>query len=262
MSLENSNKSNENPFLGKKVFFLYPHSVLQKEMLDVLIGHEYEIYFLNDYKKTIKVIEHFQNSIIFVNIDEILPLNEWEKYIKMIMTDEKTKTTQVGVVTYNTNRELAQKFLMELMVPCGFIILNIGLEKSIPILLKILIANEAKGRRKYIRAITGENENTKFNISLNQALHTGKILDISVAGIAVLFDADTELQPKMEIQDIQLILKGIICRVSGVVAGCREGDKRCYVLVFNYVDDKAKAKIHSYIHKRLQEIMDDVLKKL
>ncbi len=263
MSSENSNQQNLNPFLGKKVFFLYPHSVLQKEMLEILIENEYEIYFINDHKKLVKAIEHFPNSIIFINIDEVMSVSLWEEYIKSIMNNEKTKSAQIGIVTYNNNKELAKKFLMELMIPCGFIILNLGLERSIPILLKILTANEAKGRRKYIRAISSENENTKFNISIKQLLFTGKILDISIAGMAIVFDTEVDLEPKMELPDIQLVLKGIICRVSGIVAGCREGgDKKCYIIIFSYADDKAKTKIHTYIHKRLQEIMDDVFKKL
>jgi hypothetical protein len=262
MSPENNDQAKINPFAGKKVFFLYPHSVMQKEMLNILIEHEYEIYLINDHKKIVKVIEFFKDSILFINIDEILAINVWEEYIKAIMHTEKTKSTQIGVVTYNNDRELAKKFLMELMVPCGFIILNLGIDRSLPILLKMLTANEAKGRRKYIRALTSESENTKFNISVKQTVLSGRILDLSIAGMAVLFDEDAELQPKLEISDIQLILRGIICRVSGVVVGAREGNKRCYIFLFTYIDDKTKTKIHAYIHKRLQEIMDDVLKKI
>ncbi|MCL2792042.1 MAG: PilZ domain-containing protein [Spirochaetaceae bacterium] len=262
MSSESNNQSNSNPFLGKKVFFLYPHSVLQKEILEVLIANEYEVYFINDHKKLVKVVEHFSNSIVFINIDEVLPVPAWEEYIKNLMNDKKAKSTQLGVVTYNSDRELAKKFLMELMIPCGFIILNLGIDKSLPILLKMLIANEAKGRRKYIRAATSDHENTKFNISIKHTVLSGRILDISIAGMAILFESDTDIDPKMEIPDIQLVLKGIICRASGVVVGHRAGDKKSYILLFQYVDDRAKAKIHSYIHKRLHEIMDDIIKKL
>ncbi|MCL2706252.1 MAG: PilZ domain-containing protein [Spirochaetaceae bacterium] len=262
MSSENSNQLNSNPFLGKKVFFLYPHSVLQKEILSILVANEYEVYLINDHKKLVKIIEYFPNSIAFINIDEVLSVDAWGDYIKIIMNNEKTKTTQTGVVTYNTNRELAKKFLMELMIPCGFIILNLGIDKSLPILLKMLTANEAKGRRKHIRAIASEHENTKFNVNINKTVLAGRILDISIAGMAVRLDSDVELTPKVEIQDIQVILKGIICRVSGTVAGARQDDKRCYIFLFTQVDDKAKVKIHSYIHKRLHDIMDDLLKKL
>ena len=263
MSSEYNNQSSTNPFLGNKVFFLYPHSVLQKEILSILVANEYEVYLINDHKKLVKVLESFPHSIAFINIDEVLSVDAWEEYIKVIMNSEKLRSTQTGVVTYNNNKELAKRFLMELMIPCGFIILNLGVDKSLPILLKMLTANEAKGRRKHIRAITSESENTKFNININKTVLVGRILDISIAGMAVLLEStDVELTPKVEIPDIQLILKGIICRVSGIVAGARKDDKRCYIFIFNYVDDKAKVKIHSYIYKRLHDIMDDILKKL
>ena len=38
-----SNVANENPeIMGRKVFFLYPHSVIQNDMVNILIKNEYE----------------------------------------------------------------------------------------------------------------------------------------------------------------------------------------------------------------------------
>ncbi len=210
----------------------------------------------------IKAAENFTSSIVFINIDEVLPLSEWESYIKELMTGEKTAGTHVGIVTYNNDMELAKKFLMDLMVPCGFIVLSLGTEKSIPILLKILEANEAKGRRKYIRAASSENENTKFNVSIKNVFYTGRILDISIAGMAVVFNDLVELEVKTEISDIQIILRGIICRVSGLIAGNRNDNKNCYIVLFSGMDDKSRTKIHSYIYKQLQDSMNDFFKKL
>ena len=68
--------------LGKKVFFLYPHSVIQNEMVIELIRNEYEIYLLFDHMKTVRLLEKYNDSILFINIDEGLMENEWEKYIK------------------------------------------------------------------------------------------------------------------------------------------------------------------------------------
>jgi hypothetical protein len=261
MSGEVTTESNNTQFIGKKVFFLYPHSVMQQEMLDILINNEYEVYLINDHKKMLKVTSLFPDSILFINIDNVITVGEWITYIKSIMSDNNTKI-QIGIVTYNNNPELAKKFLMEIMVPCGFIVLNLGLEKSIPILLKILDANEAKGRRKYIRALSAENDNTKFNVNIGTQLYTGKILDISIAGMAAVFDKTVEIEIKTRLNDIQLVLKGIICRVSGVIAGSRKGAESFYVILFEFSDDRAKSRIHSYIHKCLQDSMDEILKKL
>ena len=260
-SHENNNESNTS-ITGRKVFFLYPHSVLQSDLLDILIDYEYEVYLVNDYKKMILAAEKFPGSILFINIDEVLQIGEWENYIQGLLTNEKTWGIQIGILTYNNDSELARKFLMELMVQCGFIVLSLGLEKSVPILLKMLEANEAKGRRRFIRAATAENENTKFNVRIKNLIYTGRILDISIAGMAVSFDNMVELEVKTEIKDIQLIIRGIICRVSGIIAGNRQGDDNCFVILFKEVDDKSRVKIHSYIYKQLQDEMNSFFKDL
>ena len=61
---------------------------------------------------------------------------EWEEYIKGIIGSEGTKDVRIGIVSYNENKELAEKYLMELMVPCGFIRLKLGIEESTQIILK------------------------------------------------------------------------------------------------------------------------------
>ena len=112
--------------LGKRVFFLYPHSVLQDQLVSKIIEQEYEVYLLSDHVKALKILGVYNDSILFVNIDERLKEKEWEEYIKGIMSSEGTKNVRTGIVSYNENKELAEKYLMDLMVPCGFIRLKRG----------------------------------------------------------------------------------------------------------------------------------------
>lgn len=235
---------------------------MQNNVLEILVDNEYEVYLVHDHVKMAKVAEKFPDSIIFINIDEALGLDEWEQYIQELMNGEKTKGIQTGIVTYNNDVNVARKFLMELMVPCGYIVLSLGLEKSVSILLKMLEANEAKGRRKFIRATSAEAENTKFNVMHKGIFYTGKILDISIAGMAAVFDTLADLELKAEINDIQLVLRGIICRVSGIFAGNRHDDKNCCIIIFTEMEDKTREKIHSYIYKQLQDEMNRLFKDL
>ncbi|MEA1911787.1 MAG: PilZ domain-containing protein, partial [Spirochaetota bacterium] len=55
---------------GKKIFFLYPQSVIQDELISFLLRNEYEVYFLNDHVKATKLFKRFSNSICFINIDD------------------------------------------------------------------------------------------------------------------------------------------------------------------------------------------------
>lgn len=247
---------------GKKIFFLYPHSVIQKELVDIIVDNEYELYLVNDHAKLENINRIYQNSIVFINIDEGLPEPEWEKRIRSFSEDTSKNHLDFGIVTYNSNQDLAQKYLMDIMVTCGFIRLKIGLNESINIILKTLKANEAKGRRKYVRA-SPQAEDASFNYKNEyNELITGQINDISSVGMAVTFDSKIKLQKNSLIKGIQIKLKGALVKVNGVVIGFREIDesKTRYVLLFdNTATSEVKQKLRLYIHKLLQDDVNKVL---
>ena len=93
------------PIEGRKIFFLYPHSVIQDDLVDELIMQGFEIYILRDHKRARKLIERFPGSIMFINIDEKLEEPEWETYIREIQENPSVKT-RLGILSYNTDRVL------------------------------------------------------------------------------------------------------------------------------------------------------------
>ncbi len=239
---------------GKKVFFLYPQSVIQKEMAIMFIRNEYEAYLLYDHKKALGLLRRNNDSILFVNIDEVLKEKEWEDYIRGIMTNEDTKNVRIGILSYNSDKALAAKYLMELMVPCGFIRLSLGVKESASIILKALEANEAKGRRKYIRAKCSDISINSFNVKHRTATHKGRIRDISSVGMACVFDEQVSFELKTRLDDIQLNLKGLICNVSGVIAGIRTEHEPVYLVMFDQkMAEATKEKIGNFIFKCLQD---------
>jgi len=153
----------EQPGQGKKIFLLRPHSVIHQEMLDVLIMAGYETYTIINEEKARKLLKKFPGSIMFINIDEGLSEPEWEVYIRQILIDEDTKTCRLGIMSYNQDKSLMQKYLMEISVPCGYIQLKLGLNESTKIILAALEANEARGRRKFIRAEWEDDLNAQLN---------------------------------------------------------------------------------------------------
>ena len=116
--------------------------------------------------------------------------------------------SRIGILTYNKDENLAKKYLMELMVPCGFIVLTLSLGKSASTILKTLQVNEAKGRRKFLRASELDSVNTKLNFKYNDTLYNGTITDISIAGMAISINAEIILPLHEILTDIQLQLKG------------------------------------------------------
>lgn len=246
----------ETTSFGKKVFFLYPHSVIESDLIDDLIRNEYEVYTLKDYKKVKLLLKKYHDSILFINIDEVLDEREWFEFSESIIKSEELKGVQIGIVTYNENEELAQKYLMELFVPCGFIQLKLGKDQSRDIILKTLEANESKGQRKYIRATSTNDNSATFNVNIKNEFYTGYINDISSVGMSCVFDTDITLMKNTMLRKIQLKLYGKLVLVDGIVFGSRKVDenKLLFVVMFtNSLSDDNKAKIHNYIGKTLQE---------
>lgn len=245
--------------LGKKVFFLYPHSVIRDELIKLIMHYEYEVYLLNNHVKTTKLMAKYPDAVLFINIDEAQKESEWEAYIKELMTNAATKDVRIGILSYEKNPELEKKYLMDIMVPCGFVNLKLGLKESARIILKTLEVNEVKGRRKYIRIKCDSSNPGTLNVKINGKFQTGKVIDISSVGMACIFNSKAvELDPKEVVNDIQLRLKAYICTVSGVVIGSRKLDNdTLYVILFNKnIDAQSKSKIQEFISKTLQNSID------
>ena len=243
---------------GKKVFLLYPHSVIREEMLDLLIMNGFETYTLFDHKKAFKILQQFPGSIIFINIDEGMPEKEWETYIKLLLDDQSTKDTKIGILSYNQDKALMEKYLMEITVPCGYIQLKLGIQESTKIILNALQANEAKGRRKYIRAFCDNDMLATMNFKSDQGLCQGQILDISSAGVAAHFSKFPETAPNSLLRDVQLKLHGTLILTDMILMGKRRDNPNTAILLFDPSKLKAEQKlqIHHYIKQNLQKYID------
>ena len=245
---------------GKKIFLLYPHSVIRDEMLDLLIMAGYETYTLVDENKARKILAKFPDSIMFINIDEGLKEKEWEKYIKGIQGDPGTKSSRLGIMSYNQDHALMKKYLMDLAIPCGYIQLKLGLNESTKIILSALEANEARGRRKCIRADCEDDFNATLNYKGDSGMYHGKLLDISSAGIAARFEKNFPMAANMLIRDVQMKLRGGLVMTDMVMIGQRHDDKRVYILLFDQskVTKESKIVIHHYIKLCLQKYIDNL----
>ncbi len=243
----------QSDFLGKKVFFLYPHSVIQEQLIDMLLEQEYEVYFLKDHRSALRLFEKYPNSICYINIDEGLSESEWEKYIQQIHTKSETSTTLLGILSYSKDPELAKKYLMELGISCGFVHLKQGVREAADIIIKMLDANEVRGRRKFVRARCEDDSLSQFNLKYNGSIHSGNIIDISSVGMACAFDKEADIPAKVLLPDIQLKLRGMVVKVQGLVFGTHEEKGRYVILFHPSTNHGAKEKIRRYIHMKLQQ---------
>ena len=244
---------------GKKIFILYPHSVIKDELLDILIMAGFESYVLHDHKRALSLLDKFPDSIMFINIDEGMSEREWEAYIKGIMENPNTKECRLGILSYNTDQRLMKKYLMEIAVPCGYIQLKIGIKESTKIMLNALEVNEARGRRKFIRAFCEEDMNATVNAKSYSGFYYGKILDISAAGFAARFDKFDDLPNNSVIEDMQLKLRGGLVHTNAVVMG-RRGGENVWIFLFDVtkMNPDQKLVIHRFIKHTLQHYMDNL----
>jgi hypothetical protein len=242
---------------GKKIFILYPHSVIQEEMLDILIMAGFEAYVIHDHKRAIKLLIRFPESIMFINIDEGLSEGEWESYIRGVQESPKTGGTKLGILSYNTDQKLMQKYLMDIAVPCGYIQLKLGIKESTRIMLSALEANEARGRRKFIRADCADETNATVNIKGPMGMYYGKILDISAVGIAARFDKIEDHAANDLIKEVQLKLRGSLVLVNMTFMGKR-ADNVCVLLFDAKMDQSQKLVVHRFIKYILQRYIDNL----
>ncbi len=240
--------------LGKKVFFAYPPSVVRDELISRLLEQEYEVYMLKDADVTTRLVKRYPESLVFVNIDAGLSEDEWETWIRGILADPATASVGIGIVSYNADERLQKKYLMDIGIRCGFIKLKLGLEESTRILLETLRANEAKGRRKYVRASCAHDAISAVNVREGPIKATGRIFDISVVGLSCVLDPDPDLGKNVILRDVQLKLRASLVRVEMVVFGRRtHEDRTMYIMLFSpKTDSAAKDKIRSYIQIALQ----------
>jgi hypothetical protein len=248
--------------MGKKVFFLYPPSVVKGELMNRLLEQEYEVYLLREHATAKRVLQAYPNSIVFINIDEGMKESEWRSWIKDLSDAPETANVGVGIMSYNSDDELSRVYLMELGVRCGYIKLKLGTDASARILIETLQANEVKGRRRYIRAECTNDKLAHINIRADGTTTNGQLNDISIVGFSCVLDPDPHFRKNAKLDDIQLKLRGSILNTEGVVFGSRTDEKgTVYVILFtNRLDDIGRDKIRGYIKLALQSEIDQHIK--
>ncbi|MDR0556420.1 MAG: PilZ domain-containing protein [Treponema sp.] len=249
---------------GKKIFFLYPPTIVQNEVVSALIMQEFETYTANDPVALGRVLKRFPHSIVFVNLDEkTISEEELEAWICGVMTDPATARTEIGLLVANISDEAKQKRLTQIKTACGLIHISMHLKELISHISQILLQHDAMGRRKYIR-ITSDNESlATANMPLNGHFINTPIRDLSSTGFSCLFLEDPNLSKGTVVTDIQLKLQSTLMRTEAMVLGSRaEGLMQVYVFIFiPRADTDVSLKIHKYIQTALQNKMDMELKR-
>ena len=248
--------------LGRKIFFLYPSVIIQNQVVGELAQEEYEVYIVKDEAKLRRILKKYPDSIVFANISEGMKESAWESWIKAVVSDTALAGVDIGVIAASDNASLRQKYTEQLKLKCGFTALKSDISMVIKQLVIILNHVNAKGRRKYVRAITDKGANTTINLPVNGTFVNGTIKDISTVGFSCSFPEDPGLKHNGLFPDIQIRLATQLLKAEGLVFGSRmEGDEKIYVILLTQrVSPDVRTRIRKFIQFFLQTRMEEELK--
>jgi hypothetical protein len=247
---------------GKKTFFVQPSSVIRTEMIAELIKLEYEVYLVNDANDAKKLFSRYPNCLAFLNIDDGLSELQWLRLVREVQQDPNLSNVKIGVLTYNQDKRLAEEYLINLRVACGFVKLSLKMKDSLDIITRVLDVNEAKGRRKYLRVHCDQTSGLSFKDGRD--VIEGRILDLSSVGMTCVLTPDKRWPKGSSLAAIRLKLEGGYCTVSGVVMGSRPMEssrETMYLVLFDTKTDSTNVeKIRAYMQKRLQSSLETALR--
>ncbi|MDR1306160.1 MAG: pilus assembly protein PilZ [Treponema sp.] len=247
--------------LGRKIFFLNPLPAVQNAVIDELIQREYEAYVVSDRTVLRRALKDFPGSMVFVDIDQTITEKDWESWIRELLKAPDLEDIRIGILTSNRSDLLQNKYANMLKLPGGYTMIHRDLNITVAQILNILNANEAKGRRKYLRAATEKDGQTLVNFPMEGRFLSGTLGDISTAGCSCFFTDDPEFPQNASFSNVQIKLKHTIIHVEVVILGSRlEGKTRIYVALFSdRISPDTQVKIRKYIQTNLQSRMDAVL---
>jgi len=242
--------------VGKKIFFLNPSLNIQNQIMEELSQNEYEVYSVKNTAHLTRVLRKYPDSVVYINLDDTQK-TEAEKWIDMIYA--AVPDVRIGIFSSSNDEELKDKYVRKPNVKYGFINIRFDMSKTVQQIIKILDSMDVKGRRKYLRATTENEETATINMpSGGGDFINGNIKDISVVGFSCTFEPDIGLKKNSLYKDIQIRLHTMLLKAEAVVFGSRnEFGKNVYVLLFTQrVGPEVNVKVRKYIHQNLQHKME------
>jgi hypothetical protein len=250
---------------GIKTFFITPElSCMPEDFLPNFFLKGFETYYLMDdpYLDIASKIEVlfsiFPELLLFFNIDRRLSGIVWPEFIRGLK-EKYADRAMIGVLHNRKPKtpereQLERTYLYDIGIVGGCIPVGYRKAENLILLTGVLTANQANGRRKFLRAICSAS--CGFNLDRERRHLSGTIKDVSISHFSCVFDGPDPNIPMYEkCANIQLNLSGTICTVNGVVCAKRVVDGTLlYVFVFRNsldhdgLDAEMLSKVNGFIH--------------
>lgn len=245
-----------------------PPLQIENSVLSILKESEYEVYIIRDYRDAKPILAENKDAICFVNVDKQLEMDVWYNFIKSFKYDEKVSSIFLGVISSKIDLTYREKFLMDLKLPGGMILLNEPVNQTALKIEKILEINSAKGRRKYIRLVCKDLENVKGYITVGDKMFFIKINDISSVGFACTYDSAFEplliknsvfrevtLELGNDVRTVSMSLPSVVYDKKNI-----NGQNIAVMLFTKEVPSENRAGIRNFIFSVLEKQAEDFMK--
>ena len=255
----------ENPIIGRKVFFVNPPLYVENYLQPALKQNEYEAYVIKDYKYTKNALKLFPDALCFIFIDDEMSYDGWFNFILSFQNDEKLKTIFVGLMSAMIPGPVREKFMMNLSLPGGFLMLNeIKGQALIENVIGILELNGAKGRRKYIRLDCGDNVSINGYFANQTQLLQVSIANISSVGFTCYFPRSygAVLSKNMVVPSFSITLGRRSVVTPSVVFDVKAVDENNYFAVLLFliqVGPEDRKVIKNFIFEHLEERIKNLI---
>lgn len=254
-----------NPIIGRKVFFVNPPLYVENYLQPELKQHEYEAYIIKDYKYTKNALRMFPDALCFIFIDDEMSYDGWFNYILSFQQDEKLKTIFVGLMSAMIPQPKREKFMMNLSLPGGFIMLNeVKGAELIKNVIGILELNGAKGKRKYLRLDCDESISINGYFATQTQLLQVSIANISSVGFTCIFPKSygAVLAKKTVVPSFSITLGRRSIATPSIVFDVKSYDNNNYFAMLLFLrqvgpDDRKVIKnfIFEHMEKRLENLI-------
>ncbi|WP_319561439.1 hypothetical protein [Marispirochaeta sp.] len=263
--------------LGIKTFFVVPDlSLFPEEFLNSFFLKGYETYFIHDdpycplESKIHTILSLFPRVILFFNIDRPVQGIEWPAFIENLQNTYGERA-MIGVIYQKriTQEEIRKRewlYLYKIGIICGCISMDFQKSKNLYRFMNVLCANQAKGQRRFLRAMCGDSY--KANFVYRGREYRCILRDISISHFSCIFPGDrTEFPMHEKIYEIQMNLKGILIKTDAVLCLKRVlANDTIHVFVFRTSEDREGLnpdhllKVNGIIHRSLTQKIMGMLK--
>lgn len=230
---------------------------------------EYETYTINTYKRLKPFLSAFPDTICFINPESELDTDAWIRLIQSIEADPAYSGVIIGVVARAIRKSDKERFIDECKLQATFIQQVPDKDELTAQFHEVLHNNNAKGRRKYVRANCANDNSISAIATTRNTKIRFAIQDISSVGICGRVNKDLAplLPANAVLPDFTLIIQGTELKVGAVIIMTKiETEALVVVTLFrsgmstnikNIIREFVSTKLNQMIEATLEDIPDD-----